>query len=153
MTRFVLSVLSLAVCAACGGKAAPPTTPGDTGGGAPGAPTHDTLLPMLKASTIALPAGGPDMACDSGEPTLGALITSYEKMFAGDVGLAGASSSCEPKDGGAWHCRTELLSKPQPDCDAEAEMEGCDGTAFQVEYDLDAAGAIVPASLMCMTAG
>lgn len=150
MKRTLIVSSLAAALAACGGKSAP-TTPTNTGGGgdggrvaAPGTVLGDpAVYAKAKASTIALPAGyDASMQCE-GAPTLGELITQWETSLGGSI-----SASCE-----GTKCRVDVASKPDPSCDPAQDEEGCDGSAWMLEFAVDDAGAIVPTSLMCMSAG
>lgn len=146
MKRTVL-VLVFAV-AACGGKSKPvESTEAPPSGGrmaAPGTVIGDAkLYETVKASTIALPAGQPDMLCEGDQTTLGAQVAAWEKTMGGAI-----NASCEGK-----HCTVRLNSQIDPSCDTNPDQEGCEGSAQVIEFDLDDAGAIDVATLMCMAAG
>ena len=149
--RMVL-VLALALGAAfgCGGK--PPattttdTTPPPSGGrmAGPGTVVGDAALyATVKASTIALPAGPADMQCAGDQPTLGEQVAAWEQQLGGPIG-----ARCDAK-----HCTIELSTAIDPSCDTNRDQDGCDGSSQVIEVDIDDAGEIVVASLMCMAAG
>jgi|JI10StandDraft_1071094.scaffolds.fasta_scaffold00717_15 hypothetical protein len=148
MTRTCLAASFALALAACGGKAAP-TTPTNTGGAggrvaAPGTVLGDpAVYAKAKASTIALPAGYDQTMLCEGAATLGELMTKWEADLGGAI-----NASCD----GA-KCRVDVASKPDPACDTATDVEGCDGSAMMLEFEVDDAGAIVPTSLMCMGAG
>ncbi len=148
MKRTCLAASLAIALAACGGKAAP-TTPTNTGGdggrvAAPGTVLGDpAVYAKAKASTIALPAGYDQTMLCEGAATLGELMTKWEADLGGAI-----NASCD----GA-KCRVDVASKPDPACDTATDVEGCDGSAMMLEFEVDDAGAIVPTSLMCMGAG
>ena len=148
MKRTCLAASLAIALAACGGKAAP-TTPTNTGGdggrvAAPGTVLGDpAVYAKAKASTIALPAGYDQTMLCEGATTLGELMTKWEADLGGAI-----NASCD----GA-KCRVDVASKPDPACDTATDVEGCDGSAMMLEFEVDDAGAIVPTSLMCMGAG
>lgn len=148
MKRTVLAASLALALAACGGKAAP-TTPTNTGGdggrvAAPGTVLGDpAVYAKAKASTIALPAGYDQTMLCEGAATLGELMTRWEADLGGAI-----NASCDGRK-----CRVDVASKPDPACDTATDVEGCDGAAMMLEFEVDDAGAIVPASLMCMGAG
>ncbi len=149
MKLTVLAASLALALAACGGKSAP-TTPTNTGGddggriAAPGTVLGDpAVFAKAKASTIALPAGYDQTMLCEGAATLGELMTAWEADLGGAI-----NASCD----GA-KCRVDVASKPDPACDAATDIEGCDGSAMMLEFEVDDAGAIVPTSLMCMAAG
>lgn len=148
MKRTCLAASLAIALAACGGKAAP-TTPTNTGGdggrvAAPGTVLGDpAVYAKAKASTIALPAGYDQTMLCEGAATLGELMTQWEADLGGAI-----NASCD----GA-KCRVDVASKPDPACDTATDVEGCDGSAMMLEFEVDDAGAIVPTSLMCMGAG
>jgi hypothetical protein len=141
-TTIIASALAL-VLAACGGKAAPSTTPvgeAPTGGPPAGKKVVDeAAIEKVATSTIALPAGD----CQSTDTTLGALWAENVKLMGGPV-----SGHCD-----GTHCEVVVETPPSDEeCDPETE-DGCDGSNFSVAFDVDDAGAIVPASLACIAAG
>ena len=148
MKRTCLAASFALALAACGGKATP-TTPANTGGeggrvAAPGTVLGDpAVYAKAKASTIALPAGYDQTMLCEGAATLGELMTKWEADLGGAI-----NASCD----GA-KCRVDVASKPDPACDTATDVEGCDGSAMMLEFEVDDAGAIVPTSLMCMGAG
>lgn len=150
-TSRIVFALALVVGAAtaCGGKSAAPTADETTppAGGrmaAPGTVVGDAAIyGKLKESAIALPAGPKDMQCAGDQPTLGEQVMAWETQMGGPIG-----ARCELK-----HCTIELSSQIDPSCDTNRDQDGCDGSSMTVEFDVDDAGEIVPASLMCMAAG
>jgi hypothetical protein len=148
MSRLTAFALALAL-AACHGKTAAPTTPenteptGDTtsGGRVAGNGTvvgDASLYAKLQASSIKLPAGD----CSGEAATLGAQVDAWQHEMGGPI-----AASCD----GA-HCHVELDTPPDESCDTDTE-DGCDGSAYVIEFELDAAGAIVADSLTCTAAG
>ena len=106
-------------------------------------PYDPAVYAKAKASTIALPAGYDQTMLCEGAATLGELMTKWEADLGGAI-----NASCD----GA-KCRVDVASKPDPACDTATDVEGCDGSAMMLEFEVDDAGAIVPTSLMCMGAG
>ena len=143
-SRSLLLALALAA-AACGGQSSSPTTPPPGGRIAgPGTVVGDqAVYDALLASTIALPAGPADMQCAGDQATLGAQVAAWAKLLGGPI-----AARCE-----GTHCTVELASPIDPACDTNPDQDGCEGSAQVIEYDLDATGAIVVATLMCMAAG
>lgn len=145
-TLFALAfVAGLAACS----KDKPATTPEPPAGGGgriagPGQVVGDAALyDKLKTSTIALPAGQAEMPCEGSEATLGAQVAAWEKEMAGPI-----AASCDGS-----HCRVEIATPIDPSCDTNPDQDGCDGSAYVLEFDLDGAGAIDAATLTCMAAG
>lgn len=146
--RTVLALAFVAGLAACKDKPAATTPEPPAGGGGrvagPGQVVGDAALyDKLKASTIALPAGKDEMPCQGSEATLGAQVAAWAKEMAGPI-----AARCDGS-----HCIVELATPIDPSCDSNPDQEGCEGSAYVLEFDLDGSGAIDVATLTCMAAG
>lgn len=144
-TTFLAAALC-ALAAACGGKSAPASTsPGDTGGGAEAA---DTTKIIEAIGAMAVPE-----ACnnDDGTANLKAHLDAQRESLGGEA-ATDTTFECQPPVDGRRECTWGVFNKPAaPDPDDPCGGECCSG--YQVIFQVDAAGAIDPASVICNAPG
>jgi hypothetical protein len=154
LAALTLAVLLAATAAACGASTPGPTDPVENVGDpvvAPAPPAGGRAIvgdaavyAKLEASAIPLPVGSVEGSECTGEGTLGHQIAHWEKEMGGEILVQCEGSSCQ----------VNIASRIDEACDPEGEMsEGCEESAVVIQFELDAAGEIDPASLACSFAG
>jgi len=144
-------ILAAALVAGCGGSAPAPQAPDPTpaepaatpAAAAPAtAPTHESLLALLRASTYDL-SSKPDSDCAYMATTDNAVLgPAIEHML---TEADTQSSSCKPADGGGYTCTTALARQ-------HANDEGVGEWSVSLEYQVNGE-TIDWSTLRCQLAG
>lgn len=143
-TTFLAAALC-ALAAACGGKSAPASTsPGTTGGG-----DADTSKIVEAIGAMAVPE-----ACnnDDGTANLKAHLDAQRESLGGEA-ETDTTFDCQAPFEGRRECTWGVFNKPPaaPDPDDPCGGECCSG--YQIIFQVDAAGTIDPASIVCNAPG
>lgn len=150
--RTTTSFLAAALCAlaaACGGKSAPASTgPGNTGG-AGDAPSDDAAKLVAQIGAMAVPEPCNN---DDGTANLKDHLAAQREALGGEA-ATDTTFECQPPMDGLRECTWGVYNKPpsEPDPDDPCGGECCSG--YQIIFKVDAAGAIDPASVVCIAPG
>ncbi len=143
--------IALAMLAACGGKSSSPTTP-PTGGGA-GADGARFEASAVRDALAAMPVPDTCGGADAGA-SLGALFEQQRAALGTEAEIdVDIKCRAETPGPGQWECTWSAFTKPSGVVDPDDPCAGQGGSGWQIITQVDAAGAIVPGTVVCNAPG